>query len=141
MSILAVAESSVERPRGITFIAVIFVAASAYLFVLAVVKLAFPDSISLSLGAPLLQGLELAGPYAFLLAATAAALVAVGLLRQSSLARRAAFVICAVGMFMLIPKVSAAAVDISPQFLWVGSMFVVRMIIVWYLWQQRGAEN
>lgn len=140
MSIVAVAEPSAERPRGITFIAVIFFAASAYLFVLAVLKLAFPNSISLSLGAPLLHGLELAGPYAFLLAAAAGALVAVGLLRQNSLARRAAFVICAIGMFMLIPKVSAAAVDISPRFFLVGSMFVVRMIIVWYLWQQRGAD-
>jgi hypothetical protein len=141
MSVIATPESSVERPRGITFIAVIFFAASAYLFVLAVVKLAFPDSISLSLGAPLLHGLELAGPYAFLLAAAAAAVVAVGLLRQNNLARRAAFVICAVGMFMLIPKVSAAAVDISPRFFLVGSMFVARVIIVWYLWQQRSAQN
>lgn len=141
MSILAIPESSTERPRGITFIAVIFFAASAYLVVLGVVRLASPDSIPLSLGAPLLHGLELSGPYAFLLAAAAAALVAVGLLLQNSLARRAAFVICAVGMFMLIPKVSAAAVDISPRFFLVGSMFVVRMMIVWYLWQQRGAQN
>lgn len=136
MSISPVPESKPERPRGITFIALVFFAASAYLFIVAVVKLAFPDSLSLSLGAPLLHGLELAGPYAFLLTAAIAAAVATGLLRRKNLARRAAIAICVAGMVMLVPKVSAAAVDISPQFFLAGSMFVVRVIIVWYLWQQ-----
>ena len=112
-----------------------------YLVALGVVRLAFPDTVSLSLGAPLLHGLELAGPYAFLLAAGVAAVIGFGLFRLNNLARRAAIVICAAGMFMLIPKVSAATTDLSPRFFLAGAMFVARMMIVWYLWQRWTAER
>jgi hypothetical protein len=132
---------SIERPRGVTLIAVVFFAAAVYLVGLGVVRLANPDLVSLSLGAPLLHGLELAGAYAFLLAGAAAALIGFGLLRLNNLARRAAIVVCAAGIFMLIPKVSAAASDISVDFFFAGSMIVLRVMIVWYLWQRWTAEK
>lgn len=132
---------SMERPRGVTFIAAVFLLASAYLIALGFVRLANPDAVPLSFGAPLLHGLELAGPYAFLLAGAAATLIGFGLLRLNNLARRAAIVVCAAGIFMLIPKVSAAASDISLQFFLAGSMIVFRMMIVWYLWQRWTAEK
>ena len=94
-----------------------------------------PGVISMSLGAPLLHGLQLAGPFMFLLAAAVGILVGYGLLRLSNLARRVAIMIAVAGMVMLIPKVSADAADISPGFFLAGSMLVVRMMIVWYLWQ------
>jgi hypothetical protein len=134
-------EQSEERPRGVTFIAAVFFLVSLYLFVLGIVRLANPDLVSLSLGAPLLHGLELAGPYAFLLAGAVAVLIGFGLLRLNNPARRAAIVVCAAGIFMLIPKVSAAASDISAKFFVAGSMIVVRMMIVWYLWQRSTAEK
>lgn len=95
----------------------------------------------MSLGAPLLHGLQLAGPWMFILAAGTGLIVGVGLLRLKNLARRAAIVIALAGMVMLIPKVSAAATDLSPQFFLAGSMIVVRVVIVWYLWQGWTAEK
>lgn len=100
-----------------------------------------PNAVSLSLGAPLLHGLELAGPYAFLLAAGLGFIIGFGLLRLKNLARRAAIVIALAGVVMLVPAVSAAATDISPRFFIAGSMIVVRIMIVWYLWQSWTAEK
>jgi hypothetical protein len=120
---------------------VIFLLSSLYIFILGLVRLANPDAVSLSLGAPLLHGLQLAGPWMFLLAAGAGLIVGFGLLRLKNLARRAAIVIALAGMVMLVPKVSAAATDLSPQFFVAGSMIVVRMMIVWYLWQGSTAEK
>ena len=131
----------IRPPAGVVAIALTFFSASAYLLVLGLLRLADPDSVSLSLAAPLLHGLELAGPYSFLLAGAFAALVAYGLLRLNNLARRAAIVIAVAGMVMLLPKVSAAATDLSPRFFLAGSMIVIRMMIVWYLWQRSTAEN
>jgi hypothetical protein len=77
----------------------------------------------------------------FILAAGTGLIVGVGLLRLKNLARRAAIFIALAGMVMLIPKVSAAATDLSPQFFVAGSMIVVRVVIVWYLWQSWTAEK
>jgi len=71
----------VERPLGVTAIAVVFFLAAAYLAVLGSIRLASPESISLSLGAPLLHGLEISGPYVFLVVAGIGLLVGYGLLR------------------------------------------------------------
>ncbi len=130
-----------ERPRGVTAIAVVFFAASAYLLVLGLIMVLSPGVIPMSLGAPLLHGLQIAGPYMFLLVAAVGILVGYGLLRLSNLARRAAIVIAIAGMVMLIPKVSADAADISPMFFLAGSALIVRMMIVWYLWQSWMAEK
>jgi len=130
-----------KPPAGVAVIAAIFFSSSAYLLILGAVKLASPDSVSLALGASLLDGLELAGPYAFLLAAALGTLVGYGLLKLKSLARRAAIAIAMAGMVMLLPKVSAMATDFSPRFFLAGSMFVIRMMIAWYLWQNSTAEK
>ena len=130
-----------QRPAGVTAIAVVFFLASAYLGVLGLIRLVSPDMVSLSLGAPLLHGLELAGPYMFLLTATAAAVVGFGLLRLNNFARRAAVLAGFAGMVMLIPKVGADAADFSPKFFLVGAAIAVRMMIVWYLWQSWTAEK
>lgn len=129
------------RPLGIVLTATIFFICSAYLLILGLARLASPDSVSLSLGSPLLHGLELAGPYAFLLASVLGALVGYGLVKLKNLARRAAIAIAVAGMVMLIPTISAAATDLSPRFFLVGSMLIIRMMIVWYLWQRWTAEK
>ena len=130
-----------ERPAGIVAIAVVFLTAAAYLAALAAVRLADPGAVPLSLAAPLLQGLEIAGPYMFLVGAAIAATVGWGLLRFSNLARRAAIVIAVVGIVFLIPEVSAETGDFSLRFLYAALAVITRVIIVWYLWQSWTAEK
>jgi hypothetical protein len=130
-----------QRPIGVTAIAALFVLIAAYLAALGLTMLLSPGAVSIGLGAPLLHGLQLLGPYMFLLAAALAAIVAFGLFRLNNLARRAAIAICFAGMIMLLPKVSADAADIGPRFFLAGSMVVIRMMIVWYLWQYWTAEK
>jgi hypothetical protein len=129
-----------SRPTGVTAIAIVFFLSAAYLALLGVVMLASPGAVSMALGAPLLNGLELAGPYMFLLMAGVVVLLGWGLLRLNNWARRAAIVVAFVGVVMLVPSVSAAAVDFSASLLWAGLGVIVRVIIVWYLYQGPVAE-
>ena len=121
--------------------AIVFFLVSAYLLILGLIKLINPEAIPLSLGAPLLHGLVIYGPYMFLLAGGLGVAVAYGLFRLKNLARRAAIVICVAGMVLLIPKVSADTAQFSPDFFIAGSMIVVRIMITWYLWQGWTAEK
>lgn len=127
-------------PTGVTAIAILFFVAAAYLGLLAVVALASPGAVSMALAAPLLNGLELAGPYMFLLIGGVGALIGWGLLRLNTWARRAALVVALIGVVMLIPAVSAAAVDLGTPLLWGGLGIIVRVMIVWYLFQAPVAE-
>jgi len=97
--------------------------------------LASPGVASMALGAPLLNGLELAGPYMFLLMAGVGALIGWGLWRLNNWARRAAIVVGFVGVVMLVPSVSAAAVDFRVSLLWAGLGIIVRVMMIWYLYQ------
>lgn len=115
--------------------------ASAYLLILGSSKLINPEAIPLSLGTPLLHGLVIYGPYMFLLAGGFGLIIAYGLFRLKNLARRGAIVICAVGIVLLVPKVSADTAEFSLDFFIAGSMIMVRMIIGWYLWQRWTAEK
>jgi hypothetical protein len=115
--------------------------ASAYLLILGLIKLINPEAIPLSLGTPLLHGLEIYGPYMFLLAGGFGLIVTYGLFRLKDFARRAAIVICVAGMVLLIPKVSADTAEFSLDFFVAGSMIVVRIMIAWYLWQRWTAEK
>lgn len=122
-------------------IAVLFLTVSAYLAAIGLLKLVSPDSVSLSQGAAFLHGLELAGPFAFLIAAGVGAAVGVGLLRLSRLARRAAIVIAVAGIVLLIPSVSAQTGEFSWRFVFAALAVMVRVMIVWYLWQSWTAEK
>ena len=122
-------------PTGVTVIAFVFFFAAVYLGLIAVVMLAWPGVASMALGAPLLNGLELAGPYMFLLMAGVGALIGWGLWRLNNWARRAAIVVGFVGLVMLVPSVSAAAVEFRVSLLWAGLGIVVRVMMVWYLYQ------
>ncbi len=92
-------------------------------------------------GASLLNGLELAGPYMFLLVSAIAALVGWGMLRMQSWARRTTILAAFAGFVMLIPTVSAAAIDFRWSLVWGGLGIIVRMVVVWYLWQTPTAEQ
>jgi hypothetical protein len=129
-----------SRPTGVTAIAIVFFLSAVYLGLLGAVMLVSPGAASMALGAPLLNGLELAGPYMFLLMAGVGVLLGWGLLRLNNWARRAAIVVAFVGVVMLVPSVSTAAVDFSASLLWAGLGVIVRVIIVWYLYQEPAAE-
>lgn len=129
------------RPAGVTVIAVVFLLSATYLLVLGLARLVAPESVWLSLGAPLLHGLEISGPYMFLVVAVVAGLVGIGLLRLKNLARRAGIVLAVAGVVLLIPKVSADAAELSPRLLFAGFAVMIRVAIVWYLWQSSTAEQ
>ena len=128
-------------PEGVRAIAAIFGVCGIYLASLGLTMLARPGQVSMSSGAPLLFGLELAGPYMFLLTAAIAGLIAWGLMRLRNLARRIATIVAIVGVVMLVPSVSGAVVMAQLKPLAVGGLgIIIRVIVAWYLSQGPIAE-
>jgi len=124
-------------PIAVSLIAILFLLTAVYLIVIAIVMLLSPGSVSMSSGADLLGGLEVAGPYMFLLVAAVAMAIGVGLLRLSNWARRLAIVTALLGMVLLLPSVSSAVIDFRiAQLIWGGLGVMVRAMIVWYLYQR-----
>src|ERR1700676_3152682 len=95
-------------PSGVRSIAALFALCGIYLGIAGAIMLLSPGTISMSAGTPLLFGLELSGPYMFLLTALAGAMVAWGLAKLNNIARHAAMLIAIAGVVMLVPPVSAA---------------------------------
>jgi hypothetical protein len=127
---------SIRRPSGVTAIGILFLLSAGYLFVLGALMILTPGSISMARGAPLLFGLELAGPYMFVLTAGIGALIGSGLLNLSNLARWAATIVALAGIVMLMPSVSADVVTVQwNRLFFSGLAVVVRVMIVWYLFQ------
>lgn len=122
-----------QRPAGVTAIAVIFLAAAIYLWTIGVVKLIAPDAISLMSGSPFMYGLELAGPYMALLVGAGWALVGWGLLRLHNWARWAAMAVMVIGVAALVPRISMAQLG-APIF-WYGLQIALRVAVGWYLAQ------
>jgi len=122
-----------ERPAGVTGIAVLFFLAAIYLWTIGVLKLLAPEAISLMRGAPLMYGLELAGPYMALLVGTGYALVGWGLLRLRRWARWAAMAVTVLGVASLVPTISMAV--LGGAVFWYGLQIALRVAAVWYLAQ------
>jgi hypothetical protein len=129
-------------PLGVTAIGVVFFLSAAYLGLIGIVMLASPGTVSISLGAPLLNSLELAGPYMFLLTAGVGVLIGWGLLRLNNWARRTAALVTMIGIVMLVPNVSSSVVTVQiGNLAWGGLGIIVRVMIVWYLYQAPIAER
>jgi hypothetical protein len=112
----------------------LFAVCGTYLAIAGVLMLLSPGAISMSAGAPLLFGLELAGPYMFLLMAVVAGGVAWGLLELNNIVRHAALLIAIAGVVMLVPPVSAATVMVQVKPLALGGLgIIVRVMVAWYL--------
>jgi hypothetical protein len=122
-----------QRPFGVTVISVVFFLAAVYLFIIGGVKLIAPEAISLMSGAPLMFGLELAGPYMALLIGSGWALVGWGLFRLHNWARWAAMLVMVIGVAWLVPRISVAQLGI-PIF-WYGLQIAARVAVGWYLAQ------
>jgi hypothetical protein len=129
-----VIESANPLPTGIRAIAALFALCGIYLAILAAVMLASPGTVPMSAAAPLLFGLELAGPYMFLLMALAGGAVAYGLLKRNNITRHIAMLIAIAGIVMLVPPVSAATVSANVKLLAFGGLgIIIRVIVAWYL--------
>lgn len=100
-----------ERPAGVSAIAIAFLLAAAYLLAIGLTMLIRPGAVSIAVGAPLLGGLELAGPYMFLLVAVIGAVIAAGLWRLHNWARWMAILAAMIGVVPLLPAVSSAVLD------------------------------
>ena len=119
---------------GVIVIAAAFFLAGAYLWALGVVMLLLPGVVSMALGAPLLNGLELSGPYMFLLIGGLSGLIGWGLWRRNNWARRIAIFAALAGLAMTLPGLSVAVMNFRVgSFIAPGLGFLVRMLIVWYL--------
>ena len=126
---------AMRRPIGVAVIAAVFFVAAAYLWTICAIRLISPGSVSLTAGAPLMFGLELAGPYMALLVGFGWALVGWGLFRLHNWARWAAMMAMAIGIGLLVPKISVA--ELGWPLLWYGLQIAVRAAAAWYLAQSR----
>jgi hypothetical protein len=121
-------------PNGVRAIAALFALSAIYLGIAGGLMLFRPGTVSMSAGAPLLFGLELAGPYMFLLMAVVGGGVAWGLVELNNIVRHAALLIAIAGIVMLVPSVSAATVTVQPKALAFGGLgIIVRVMVAWYL--------
>jgi hypothetical protein len=131
-----------QAPSGVTAIAILFALCGIYLAIVGLLMLFRPGIISMTAGAPLLFGLELAGPYMFLLMGLAGGAVAWGLIRLNNITRHFAILIAIAGIAMLIPPVSAATAMVQPRALLFGGFgIIIRVVIAWYLSQGHVAEE
>jgi hypothetical protein len=122
-----------QRPTGVTAIAMLFFLAAIYLWTIAAVKLLAPGAISLMSGAQFMYGLEIAGPYMALLVGAGWALIGWGLFRLHNWARWAAMLVMTVGIAWLVPKISSA--ELGLPLLWCGLQIALRAAVAWYLAQ------
>jgi hypothetical protein len=128
-------------PDGVRAIAGLFALCGIYLAADGILLLVLPGRISMTSGAPLLFGLELAGPYMFLLMALVGGAVAWGLVRLNNVTRHVAMLIAITGVVMLVPAVSAATVEINPRALLFGALgIIIRVIVAWYLGREEVKE-
>ena len=129
-------------PLGVRALAALFAVSGLYLAILGALMLLRPGTVPMSAGAPLLFGLELAGPYMFLLTAVAAGAVAWGLMTLNNIMRHAAMLIAITGVVMLVPSVSAATVTVNGGALVSGGLgIIVRVMVAWYLSRGEVAEQ
>ena len=129
-------------PNGVRAIAALFALCAVYLAIAGGVMLLRPGTVAMSAGAPLLFGLELAGPYMFLVMAVVGAGVAWGLMELNNIVRHVATLIAITGIVMLVPSVSAAIVMVQPKALAFGGVgIIVRVIVAWFLSRREIADQ
>ncbi len=134
-------DAALPRPSSVTLIAVVFLLAAAYLLGAGLTLLLRPGTLAMGSGSDLLAGLETAGPLMFLLGALAYGTTGLGLWKLHPLARHAAIVIAAYGAVMAVPAISSAAVSLHLEALLLPALpFIVRVLVIFFLWQHSTAE-
>lgn len=122
-----------ERPAGVTGIAVAFFLVAGYLFTAGVIETVSPGAISPAMRAPFMYGRELAGPQSAILVGGGWGLVGWGLLQVRGWARWCALVLMVLGIVAGIPAVSASSVKPGWRLAWYGGQMMVKVIAAWYL--------
>jgi len=124
------------RPTGVVVIAFAFLLASGYLLIVGGLVLFRPGLVGMAAGAVLLSGLEVAGPYMFLLIAALGLAISWGLFHLHNWARRVATLVAIAGIVLLIPRVSEDVVSLRVgRLAWGALQMMVRVLIVFYLYQ------
>lgn len=122
-----------ERPTGLTVIAVAFFLVAAYLVLVGVIEFIAPGTISPAMRAPFMYGRELAGPQSAILVGAGWGLVGWGLSQIRTWARWSALVLIVLGVVAGIPAVSAASIDPGWRLLWYGGQMMTKVVAGWYL--------
>jgi hypothetical protein len=123
-----------QRPAGVSVVAAGFGLAAIYLCAVGWITLASTEIEPNRTAMLLLLALLRAGPYVLVLAGAGAALIGWGLWRMNNWARRAAMLVAAIGVLMLVPGVSSRALGWTFAISGVG--MIARVIVVWYLWRE-----
>lgn len=122
------------RPTPITALSILSFVAAAYLTAVAATMFLNWDTFSFTAGASLLAGFETAGPIAFLIGATAYALIAYGLWTLRNWARHAAIGLAALQAILALPKVSENAVALNfPRLIVTGFPMMLAAALIFYL--------
>ncbi len=128
------------RPSGVSAIACIFFVAAAACA--AIATLTASGLWPLAWGRGLVGDLVTMGPAVFVAASLAYAIIGVGLLWLHNWARRLAIVAAAVGLYFLVPAISGAVADLRIGAIALnGAQIIVRVVVIWYLMQQRVADT
>jgi hypothetical protein len=120
-------------PKGVRLIAALFALSAIYLAIVGSLILLRPGTVPISAGAPLLFGLESAGPSMYVRRALSGFSVAWGLVELNNLVRHAAVLISITGIAWLAPSVSHATIVHPQALLFGGPGIVVRVLVAWYL--------
>jgi len=120
-----------ERPAGVSVIAVGLGMVAAYLCVSGLAAIASPGREPITQITLLALGLLFVGPYVSLLVGICTALIAWGLWRMNNWARVSAMIAVAAGIVLLVPGVSSPALGWA--FAASGAGMILRVMIVWYL--------
>lgn len=125
-----------RRLSGVMAVAAAFWLVGLYLWTLGVIMSIAPGAISMALGAPLLNGLELSGPYMFLLIGVVSGMIGWGLWQRNNWARRVAIFAALAGLAITLPTLSVAVMNFRiGGFVLPALGVLLRMLIVWYLYQ------
>ena len=131
-----------ELPAGVKWIAILFFLTAVYLGGAGLLIILRPGMLPLTVGSSFLGGLELAGPYMFLLAGLVFVLSGWGLLRLNAWARRAVILLAFVGVVLLVPSVSGSVISFrAGALLWGALGVIVRVMVIWYLFQEPVKEE
>ena len=136
MTLLDHQSATRERPLGVTLIAAAHVVVAV--IALAIAAGTFLGRMPLASGAFLVGGeLETAGPILFLLVTIVFLIAAAGLWKLKNWARHLAIGLAVIGLIQVTPAISSAVAD-GRIFAIIreGAQIIIRVIVIWYLFQE-----
>jgi hypothetical protein len=122
-----------ERPGGVTAIAVYYLVIAAYAFSFGVLKLITSGTFMLRPGAPLWNELEFYGAYYALAGGIACGVIGWGLMKLQRWARWAGMLGMVPAIFLLVAPISMAKMGI--HLLWYGLLIALHAAAGFYLAQ------